>query len=423
MLRFSQPLDLNRARALCPQSVEQFYHNLESLYQQHNYETLQVWNCDESGAQANKTEEGVVLALRGTRSVHTIVPNERQWISVLVSINSIGHTMPSYYVFKGKRQRQEFISSCENGACIRMQENGYMDAANFNKWMDYFLNYHKSRGNLSLTKRMVLILDGHKSHVTLEVLQKEKAHGLDMVSLPSHISHALQPLDISYFKPFKQSFRAYRDAWRRQNIGKKVGKQELAQWVSLGLQKALTPKNIQNGFRTAGIQPLNKEAMLGKMGAAELFNSSQFSREPNEEDEEPLQTSQEAHHVNVEEILEEGIPSPSRHYTHYYVSVEEDLSIPFLESTMAESNSATPQTSQFLRVPQIQTSFSSRVRSEPLIDYSHSQILTSTDHVGKLTQISEKKAEIERARAIKQKERELTKAKRDQERMAIAAAK
>ena len=70
-----------------------------------------------------------------------------------------------------------------------------------------------------------------------------------------------------------------------------------------------------------------------------MFDHSQFSREPNQEDEEGLQTSQEAHHVNVEEILEEGIPSPSRHYTHYYVSLEEDLSIPSLESTMAESNS------------------------------------------------------------------------------------
>ena len=163
--------------------------------------------------------------------------------------------------------------------------------------------------------------------------------------------------------------------------------------------------------------------MLGKMGAAELFDHSQFSREPNQKDEEPLQTSQEAHHVNVEEILEEGIPSPSRYYTHYYVSLEEDLSISSLESTMAKSNLTQPQTSQFLRVPQIQTSFSSRVRSEPLIDYSHFQILTSIDHVGKLTQISEKKVEIERERARKQKEREFTKAKRDQERMAIAAAK
>ena len=81
--------------------------------------------------------------------------------------------------------------------------------------------------------------------MSLEILLLAKTHGLDMVSLPSHTSHELEPLDISCFQPFKQSFRAYRDAWTKKNIGKKIGKKELAQWVSLGLQKGLSRKNIQ----------------------------------------------------------------------------------------------------------------------------------------------------------------------------------
>jgi hypothetical protein len=35
--------------------------------------------------------------------------------------------------------------------------------------------------------------------------------GLDIVSLPSHTSHALQPLHVSCFKPFKSAFRQIRD--------------------------------------------------------------------------------------------------------------------------------------------------------------------------------------------------------------------
>jgi hypothetical protein len=31
--------------------------------------------------------------------------------------------------------------------------------------------------------------------------------GLDIVSLSSHTSHVLQPLDVSCFKPFKIAFR------------------------------------------------------------------------------------------------------------------------------------------------------------------------------------------------------------------------
>ena len=103
----------------------------------------------------------MVLARRGTRSVYTIVPNEREWISLLITINAARDTIPHYYVFKGKRPKQDFISLYENGACMGIQDNGYMDAPNFRKWMTYFLNYHESRGNLLLTKRMLLILDGH----------------------------------------------------------------------------------------------------------------------------------------------------------------------------------------------------------------------------------------------------------------------
>ena len=263
---------MNRAKSLNPTNVAQFYANLEDLYSQNQYEAWQVWNCNESGAQANRNGEGVVFAKRGTKNVHTIVPQEREWLSVLVVVSSVGGTMPSYYVFKGKRPNADFISLCENDACLGMQENAYMDAENFSKWMDFFITYHEKRGDLSLTNRMLLVFDGHKSHVTLEVLLKVKSHGLDMISLPSHTSHCLQPLDISCFRPFKESFRAHRDAWTKKNIGKRVGKKILAQWVSLALHRALTMSNIQAGFRATGIQPLNKNAIVGKWGQVSYFS-------------------------------------------------------------------------------------------------------------------------------------------------------
>ena len=60
-------------------------------------------------------------------------------------------------------------------------------------------------------ERQLIILNGHKSHIILEVLEMTKESGIDMVSLPSHLNHELQPLDKACFKPFKVAFRAYRD--------------------------------------------------------------------------------------------------------------------------------------------------------------------------------------------------------------------
>ena len=42
---------------------------------------------------------------------------------------------------------------------------------------------------------------------------------------------------------------------------------QLAQWVSLRLQKTLTMQNIQIGFKATNIQSFNKDAMVGQNGA------------------------------------------------------------------------------------------------------------------------------------------------------------
>lgn len=55
-----------------------------------------------------------------------------------------------------------------------MQENGYINKEKFNKWMDYLINYYKVFGNLKPSKRLLLILDGHKDHISIEILKKHK---------------------------------------------------------------------------------------------------------------------------------------------------------------------------------------------------------------------------------------------------------
>jgi hypothetical protein len=68
-----------------------------------------------------------------------------------------------------------------------------------------FLSFVKGlvQGGISLINRNFLILDGHGFHVTLKTIEQTQAFGLNMITLPSHTSHALQLLDVAYFKPFK----------------------------------------------------------------------------------------------------------------------------------------------------------------------------------------------------------------------------
>jgi hypothetical protein len=79
-----------------------------------------VWNADEIGCQAGKNGGGVVIAKTGAIRVQSLVPDQREWLSVLVYINGVGLAIPSFYIFRGKRFRQNYIERCEPGTTIAM---------------------------------------------------------------------------------------------------------------------------------------------------------------------------------------------------------------------------------------------------------------------------------------------------------------
>jgi hypothetical protein len=131
--------------------------------------------------------------------------------------------------------------------------------------------------DISPSSRHLLILDGHNSHVTLEVVKAAKEAGLDLVSLPSYMSHALQPLDVAVFKPFKTYFREYRNYWTSRNVGQKATKETLAHWVSLALRKALSTNNIEKGFSKTWIYPLNRTVVDKQLAPSESFRNGRDS--------------------------------------------------------------------------------------------------------------------------------------------------
>ena len=399
VMRKPQGLEVARAKAMNPITCHEFYKNLLQLYNKFAYPPSNIWNVDESGCNASKSGLDRVLARKGVRSVYAQIPNEREWLNILTSINVAGHSIPHFYIFKGKRRLRDYIHLCEAGSIMAMQEKEYMTSYLFSRWMDHFIEQLEAIGNLSPSNRHLVILDGHKSHVSLEVIQKAKHHGVDMISLPSHTSHALQPLDVACFKPFKTALKAYRNKWMVQNSGGKVEKDILAQWVDLSLKKALSPNNIRRGFRATGIWPLNLDKMEAKVGPSKPYNSL-----PSE-------------NVIVEDIMEEDIPSEETNGKHYYVEDDDDVEH---EEGIGAKNA--PPITDFLKLPQKQGQ-GTRILHEPLVDYSHSQVLTVDDHIQNMQEIAHKKSIVAMEKEERVQKMELTKTRRAAEKILKESAK
>ena len=189
----------------------------------------------------------------------------------------------------------------------------------FLEWMRHFLLKVSENYGISSTQRHLLILDGHKSHVSFEVIQVAKSNGLDLLSFPSHTSHAMQPLDVTCFKPFKFAFRAYKDKWTVDHIGESPVKEDIAQWISFSLKKALSPENIKCDFAVIGIYPICPSAMDARMGPSKVYDIHNSAVEPLSAGENVMDSSLEI--WEVEDIVDD-IRIDIAECTQYYVEVE-----------------------------------------------------------------------------------------------------
>ena len=116
-------------------------------------------------------------------------------------------------------------------------------------------------------------MDGHNLHVTIELVHAMEV-GLDVLTLPSHSSHKLQPLDVGVFAPYKKAFGKYRHAWVLRHTESLATKQILVMWISLDLQRALTKSNIEGGFCATDIWSFNSKALNTYLGPSRQFFSS-----------------------------------------------------------------------------------------------------------------------------------------------------
>lgn len=139
VMRVPQGLEFARAKAMNPMTIQGFYSNLQQIYESNAYNPFHIWNIDESGCNASISGLGKVLARKGIKVVHAQIPYEREWLSVLTSINVIDCSIPHFFIFKGKRRVRDYVSLCTVGTTMTMQEKSYMNSYLLSRWMDHFI--------------------------------------------------------------------------------------------------------------------------------------------------------------------------------------------------------------------------------------------------------------------------------------------
>ena len=113
-------------------------------------------------------------------------------------------------------------------------------------------------------KQRLLIADGHGSHIRADFIVYCMENAIDLLIMPPHCSHLLQPLDIGVFAAFKRAYGGETDALSRLST-QRIQRAEWMEMFQKARAKATTASNIQAGWRGAGLVPSNPKKVLDRL--------------------------------------------------------------------------------------------------------------------------------------------------------------
>lgn len=259
----ARSLDSRRANGANPFTIQHFF----DLLNQPGIRTIAPcnrWNMDEAGIFQALGINNLILGQANRKSSIKKKPGLSAWCTIIEAISGTGRFLDPLVIFKGKEGQQQWFPEDMNYLThwnFTTSPNGWTSDAIGLEWLrTIFIPATRPQGGL--TKRL-LILDGHGSHATPEFMRLCIANRIQLLYLPPHTSHVLQPLDISVFGPLKSAYRATLDLASRGLSTSLTPKETFLECYFLSRKKALTEANILAGWLGSGLWPVNAAKALG----------------------------------------------------------------------------------------------------------------------------------------------------------------
>lgn len=381
-LRKPEGLSAARGTMLNPNVITDHFTKLGNLMDRLNVKSKpqQIFNADETGFstvhQASK-----VVGKKGKKVVHAKTSGERgENITVLCCVNAEARVLPPMVIFKGKRISQALMNNAPKNTLFACSKSSFIDGELFGMWFEKIFLPH-----ISPQRPVLLIVDGHASHISLHLLETAKANDIEIFCLPPHTTHWTQPLDRSVFGPLKKAYYKHCESFLKQNPGRQISRYDFCGIFSHAYSEKMNMVNIFGGFRGTGIFPFNPLAI-----PTEAFG--------------PSKTSSLASVPSSTAIEEVENSSPENIHVGQSTQV---LSPSCSSSTVAE------RMAEVLQLPTVVKEPAQRKTKRVL----GARCLTENEFVSELRQKEEQKENEQKEKELRKKVREEKKQKKEMEKL------
>jgi hypothetical protein len=202
-------------------------------------------------------------------NAYEVQPGRQEWLTVIECVSAMGEKIPPYIIFKVKNLMTNWFPE--------YHPKGWMFAYNKKEWTN---NYHgmqwikhfESATQYKLQSSeeyRLLICDGHDSHISANFVAFCIQKNIDVILLPPHSSHLLQPLDVGVFSPLKRVLSKQVS----RLVCTRITRIQKVEWIECLIEardQSITTDNILSGWRGAGLFPENMHRILIQLAGGEL---------------------------------------------------------------------------------------------------------------------------------------------------------
>ena len=206
-LKKARNLSITRAMGANPTVIGSWFTLLDKIKKTAGITSPdQIWSGDEMGVQ-NVPKEVKVLGLKNIRCFQQVSAEQGETSTILSFISAAGNVVPPMVLHKGVRVQDTWKLKAPGDIKIAATPKGYITKSRFHEYGLHFVKYLKQMGLAD--KKHLLIVDGHKSHLyNLPFYEAMRANNIEVLTIPPHTSHVLQPLDSVPFAQFKRNWES-----------------------------------------------------------------------------------------------------------------------------------------------------------------------------------------------------------------------
>jgi len=281
--RTPEATSLSRATGFNRVQVHKFFSLLQTVMEANKFEAHRIFNVDETGITTVQ-KPLPVLSRKGVKQAGKLTSGERgQNTTVVCCMNAGGGYIPPAYIFPRVNFTDTLMKGAPPGSVGWAVKSGWMDSETFLKWLAHF----QKHANATVDNKVLLILDNHASHRTLEVVDYARSHGIVILSLPPHTSHKMQPLDKTFFGPLKREYNKVCDHWMSTSSAKRITPYDVAGLLGDAYGRCSTVAKATSGFASTGIFPFNPDIFTDSDYAPSMVTENSLEPVPSTSQQQP----------------------------------------------------------------------------------------------------------------------------------------